>query len=72
MLHRGKVEAAQTQMNHAKETHLGDGLYASFNGYQFILRATRADGVHWVSLEPQVLQQFDLYVKRTMETWNDR
>lgn len=72
MIHRGKVEATQAQMNPTKETYLGDGLYASFDGWQFILRAPRAEGDHWVALEPEVLEQFNLYVKHIMETWNDR
>lgn len=37
------------------EFYLGDGLYASFDGYSVILRAPRADGDHWVWLEPAVL-----------------
>lgn len=43
-----------------KETYLGDGLYASFDGYQIILRAPREGGDHWVGLEPQV---FDALVE---------
>ena len=38
-----------------KETYLGDGLYACFDGWQFILRAPREHGDHWVGLEPSVL-----------------
>jgi len=37
-----------------KETYLGDGLYASYDGYQITLRAPRMDGDHWVALEPPV------------------
>jgi hypothetical protein len=43
------------------EEYLGDGLYASFNGYMITLRAPRADGDHWIGLEPLVyraLQDF--------------
>lgn len=43
------------------ETFLGDGLYASFDGYQIILRAPRENGDHFVMLEPGVyraLQEF--------------
>jgi hypothetical protein len=36
------------------ETYLGDGLYASFDGYQIVLRAPRDGGDHWVALEPEV------------------
>jgi hypothetical protein len=40
------------------ETYLGDGLYASFDGWQIVLRAPRSDGTntwdHWVGMEPNV------------------
>lgn len=39
-----------------KETYLGDGLYASFDGWQVILRAPREGGDHFVGLEPEVYQ----------------
>ncbi len=38
----------------SRETYLGDGLYAWFDGYQIWLRAPRADGHHEVALEPRV------------------
>jgi hypothetical protein len=37
-----------------KETYLGDGLYASFDGFMLVLRAPRTEGDHWVGLEPEV------------------
>jgi len=46
------------------ETYLGDGLYASFDGWQFILRAPREGVDHWVALEPQVLDAFLQFVKQ--------
>jgi hypothetical protein len=51
------------------ETYLGDGLYASFDGFMFTLRAPREDGDHWVALEPVVLRAFDEYRKRTIREW---
>ena len=36
------------------ERYLGDGLYASFDGYQIWLRAPRVDGEHRIALEPPV------------------
>jgi len=48
-----------------KETYLGDGLYVSFDGYMFILRAPREDGVHWVALEPPELMRFVSFVAKT-------
>jgi hypothetical protein len=41
-----------------KETHLGDGLYASFDGYMIALRAPREEGDHFVYLEDFVLKNF--------------
>lgn len=40
------------------ETYLGDGLYASHDGWQIKLRAPREDGDHVVYLEPEVLRAF--------------
>jgi hypothetical protein len=40
-----------------KETYLGDGLYAGFDGYQIILRAPRMEGDHYVALEPAVFAE---------------
>lgn len=38
-----------------KEEYLGDGLYASFDGWMITLRAPCGDGVnHWVGIEPEV------------------
>jgi len=36
------------------ETYVGDGLYASFDGWQVRLRAPRTDGDHWIGMEPEV------------------
>lgn len=35
-----------------EEEYLGDGLYASFDGWNVILRAPRLEGDHWIGLEP--------------------
>lgn len=42
-------------MTEGQETYLGDGLYASFDGWQVILRAPREGGDHWVGIEPLTL-----------------
>lgn len=40
------------------ETYLGDGLFASYDGWMVKLRAPREDGVnHWVGLEPEVWER---------------
>ncbi len=36
-----------------EETYLGDGLYASFDGWCVRLRAPREDGSHYVMLDPE-------------------
>jgi hypothetical protein len=48
----------------SKEEYLGDGLYASFDGWQVVLRAPREGGNHWVGLEPEVW--------RKLRDWFDR
>lgn len=40
------------------ETYLGDGVYASFDGYQIWLRV---DDRHQIALEPQVFEQLLKY-----------
>lgn len=38
-----------------RERYLGDGLYASFDGYMVTLSTPRSNGTtHWVALEPTV------------------
>jgi len=41
-----------------EETYLGDGLYASFDGWQVRLRAPRETGDHVVYLEETTLEAF--------------
>jgi hypothetical protein len=45
-----------------EETYLGDGLYASFDGYQIKLRAPREEGDQEVYLEPSVITSFIKFV----------
>ena len=45
------------------EEYLGDGLYASFDGCQIVLRAPRIGGDHWVALEPGVIEAFIAYAQ---------
>lgn len=37
-----------------EETYIGDGVYASFDGYHIWLRAPREAGDHFIALEPSV------------------
>ena len=50
-----------------KETYLGDGLYASFDGYQIKLRAPREDGDHEVYMEPEVYTALQAFVTKLKE-----
>jgi hypothetical protein len=45
------------------EEYLGDGLYASFDGWIIWLRAPRDEGDHYVGLEPEVLKAFNDYIE---------
>lgn len=49
-----------------QEEYLGDGLYVSFDGWQFRLRAPRENGDHVVYLEPSALKQFNEFAKRAL------
>ena len=40
-----------------RETYLGDGLYAHYDGWQTTLRAPRPHGDHWVALVPRVMAE---------------
>lgn len=51
-------------MTEPVETYLGDGLYASFDGFQIRLRAPRLEGDHFAYLEPETLASFEEFVKR--------
>lgn len=46
------------------EFYLGDGLYVSFDGFQFRLRAPRSDGDHSVYLDSETFQLFKQYVEQ--------
>lgn len=49
-----------------EERYIGDGLYASFDGWHVVLRAPREGGDHFVALEPPVFKQLCEYFK---EAW---
>lgn len=46
------------------ETYIGDGVYASFDGYQVWLRTPREGGNHEIALEPSVLAALNAFVER--------
>lgn len=47
-----------------QEKYLGDGLYATYDGYQVKLRAPREGSDHEVYLEPHVLASLIQYLKQ--------
>ena len=47
--------------------YLGDGVYASFDGFHVILHTPRVGGDHWVALDPGVLVEFERYLSRLRE-----
>ena len=49
------------------ETYLGDGLYASFDGWQIQLRAPRPEGDHLIYLEPAVQVAFVEFIERIVK-----
>lgn len=54
-------------MKQPNEEYLGDGLYASFDGFGFWLRAPREGGDHVVYLEPFVLDAFRRYCDEVLK-----
>ncbi len=46
------------------EEYLGDGCYASFDGWQICLRAPRENGDHIVYLEPQLMSRLLSFAAR--------
>jgi hypothetical protein len=48
------------------EIYIGDGLYASWDGFGYTLRAPRTEGDHYVYLEPHVLKEFQDYIASTV------
>ena len=53
-------------MNLPGESYLGDGLYCSYDGFQFRLRTTREFGDEEVFLDPNVVIAFFNYVEKTL------
>ena len=45
-----------------EDRYLGDGVYASFDGYHVVLDLRAQDGITRIALEPQVLDALNAYV----------
>lgn len=56
----------------SRDTYLGDGLYAAFDGYQVRLYTERGNGTHEVFLDDATLVKFEAFVaslrKRSKES----
>ena len=50
--------------------YLGDGVYASFDGYHVWLRTERFGWMHTIALEPCVLDSLKMYAERVHELVN--
>jgi hypothetical protein len=50
------------------EEYLGDGLYVSFDGFGFTLRAPRETEDHWVYLEPNMFDDFARFVAKCRQS----
>ena len=46
------------------KTYLGDGLYASFDGWMITLSAPREHGEHYIALEPEVFEALLQYAMK--------
>lgn len=56
-----KMNREEFKNKYTKKTYLGDGLFAEFDGYHFILSCERENGRHWVGLEPNVFDELIAY-----------
>jgi len=50
-------------MSHDDETFVGDGLFVSFNGWEYKLRAPRGNGDHVIYLDPSTLSALLNYIE---------
>ena len=55
------MKREEFKSKYSREVYLGDGLYASFDGYYITLRAPREFRDHFVALEPQVFDELLAY-----------
>lgn len=49
-----------------EDTYLGDGVYASFDGYHIVLDLRGQDSTTRISLEPVALKNLNEYQKRIL------
>lgn len=61
--------SAEKQARVSQPLHLGDGVYASFDGYHIWLAANDPDSPQKVALEPAVLGQVMGYARQINEAY---
>lgn len=49
------------------EEYIGDGVYASFDGYGILLRAPRSEGDHYIEIEPATFVQLLAYMGKVWD-----
>lgn len=54
-------------MRRDNEIYLGDGVYASFDGWQICLRAPRSHGDDFVFLEPDVMRALVSFAQKSRQ-----
>ena len=47
-----------------ERVYLGDGLYASFDGYNIVVETERLNGMHYIAFEPGVAAAFIRLVRK--------
>lgn len=50
-----------------KSTYLGDGLYATDDGFMIELSCERENGKHWVGLEDEVLSSLIRFLEKSRD-----
>jgi hypothetical protein len=63
-----KMNREDFKKKYSAKRYLGDGLYAEFDGFQFILSADRFGTEHWIALEPDV---FDNLIELRKEVYKE-
>ncbi len=66
------AEAPGAPLDIHARIYLGDGLYCGYDGHHFGLMAQRQNGMHFVLLNPTVLDAFMTHVARVMATHEGR
>lgn len=54
-----------------EDVYLGDGVYASFDGYQIVLDLRGQNSTTRIALEPDVLNALDLYRKNILDAYDN-